>query len=58
MVAQAALDARNARYRQRDPALRLMAVEDAAARDGAGGAAPGELEVGLTLCLTAVRASC
>jgi hypothetical protein len=48
VVAQAALDARNARYRQRDPALRSMAEEDPAARDTSS-APSSEMEVWLSL---------
>ena len=46
VVAQAALDARNTRFRQRDPALRSMAEDaDPAARD-TGSAPSSEMEVG------------
>ena len=46
VVAQAALDARNVRFRQRDPALRSMAEDaDPAARD-TGSAPSSEMEVG------------
>jgi hypothetical protein len=47
VVAQAALDARNTRFRQRDPALRSMAEDaDPAARDPSS-APSSEMEVGI-----------
>jgi hypothetical protein len=57
-VAQAALDARNARFRQRDPALRSMAEDaDPAARDPSG-APSSEMEVvGAQCCRDSTRLS-